>query len=99
MEPSVELVERLAREAGRDVQVFSLTAEGAYLASKRGEKEYASSLVRECVEKNCPDADTVVLAQASMAMFREMLREILPEGTLILESPATCAAYLKEREW
>jgi len=99
VEPSVELVERLAREARRSVQVFSLTADGAYLASKRGEKEYATSLVRECVLKNCPDADTVVLAQASMAMFRDMLREILPEGTLILESPATCAAYLKEFEW
>ena len=42
-----------------------------------------------------PDADIILLAQASMANFRQALHEALGCGVTLLESPSTCAQYLK----
>ena len=41
------------------------------------------------------DADIILLAQASMSFFKEILREELGEDVPLLESTSTCAEYLK----
>ena len=96
--PSCELIERIARQIGRDVSARAVTADGAYALSNRGEKEKAAHMVERAVREYCMDADTIVLAQASMAMFRSSIEEILGKDITILESPATCCAYLKACE-
>lgn len=95
VDPSVRLVQRLAAEMGREVTVVSAVAEGAFEAMISGNMDKATECVIRTAREKCMDADVVLLAQASMSNFMEALRETLGEKT-ILDSPSTCAGYLKE---
>lgn len=95
--PSVGLVQSLARAAGREaeLEVVQATVPGAFDAMRSGNLEKATELVEETAKKLCAGSDIVLLAQASMSVFKQTLKETLGEGTEIMESPASCAAYLK----
>lgn len=95
VEPSVRLVKRLAGEMGRDVDVVSAVADGAFEAMAGGDMEAASASVVRTARELCGDADVILLAQASMSRFTAALREALGD-VVMLDSPSTCAAYLKE---
>ena len=94
VEPSAGLVRRLAKEAGRSIEVREVTIPGAFAAMMAGDMEKARERVRDCVRRECAGADTVLLAQASMSFFHDILDEELAEGVRVLESPGTCAEYL-----
>lgn len=96
VDPSVRLVERLAAEAGREVEVVSAVAEGAFAAMISGNMEAATAAVVKTAKEKCQDADVVLLAQASMSNFADALKEVLGDVTM-LDSPSTCAAYLGEK--
>lgn len=96
VEPSANLVQALAKEAGREVEIVKSSVPGAFDALQRGDKEEATRLVVAAAKEICKDADVILLAQASMSNFKSALIEALGEGAVLLESPSTCAAYLKE---
>lgn len=94
VQPSVRLVERLAKENGRDVEVISAVAEGAFEAMMEGNMEKAADKVLNTAVNLCAGADIILLAQASMSNFADALKKELGDAVM-LDSPASCAAYLK----
>ena len=96
VEPSANLVADLARKAGREVEVVKAVAPGAFEAVINGDMAKAAEFVQKTAEEACRGADMVLLAQASMSAFRKELEEELGKEAEILESPAVCAAYLRE---
>lgn len=95
--PSVRLVERLAAELGRDVEVVSATAPGAFEALIGGNITAATEAVVKTARELCSDADVILLAQASMLNFKAALTEALGDEAVMLDSPTTCAEYLREK--
>lgn len=65
--PTVDLVRRKAKEAGKDVMVQTFLVEGAYSALMEGNKELHDIKIAEAVGAVIDRSDVVVLAQASMA--------------------------------
>ena len=65
--PTVNLVRRKAKEAGKDVMVQTFLVEGAYSALMEGNKELHDRRISEEVGAVIDRSDVVVLAQASMA--------------------------------
>lgn len=65
--PTVDLVRRKAKEAGKDVIVQTFLVEGAYSALMEGNKELHDRRISEEVGAVIDRSDVVVLAQASMA--------------------------------
>lgn len=65
--PTVRLVERKAKETGKEVRLRTVLVEGAYEALGKGEPEVHDRKIREAVEDCLEKCDLVVLAQASMA--------------------------------
>lgn len=65
--PTVDLVRRKAKEAGKDVMVQTFLVEGAYSALMEGNKELHDIKIAEAVGAVMDRSDVVVLAQASMA--------------------------------
>jgi Asp/Glu/hydantoin racemase len=65
--PTTRLLEETARAQGREVQVVSLLAEGAYAALMAGDRERHDDLVAATLAQAADRAERVVLAQASMA--------------------------------
>lgn len=96
VEPSCRLVQRLAKEMGKTVEVISATALDAFDAMRRGDNRAATEDVVKTAQKLCADVDIILLAQASMSNFVHALKDALGEDTIMLDSPSTCAAYLKE---
>lgn len=96
VEPSANLVEEQAAALGRDVEIIRATVPGAFDALMGGNADLATELVVKTAKETCMDADIILLAQASMAMFKPALRDALGDGAVLLESPSTCAQYLKE---
>ncbi len=67
LEPTVDLLERVAAEEGRDVAIRSRLCEGAFEAAAAGDGERHDELVRAGLNELLADSDVIVLAQASMA--------------------------------
>lgn len=65
--PTVDLVRRKAKEAGKDVMVQTFLVEGAYSALMEGNKELHDRRISEEIGAVIDRSDVVVLAQASMA--------------------------------
>jgi Asp/Glu/hydantoin racemase len=86
LEPTAQLVERRAREAGRDVEVVARVCDGAFDALSAGDRDRHDELVRDGLRALIAEVDVVVLAQASMARVVDTLDE--SERTVpILSSP------------
>ena len=96
VDPSVDLIRRLTKEAGKDVEVIAATIDGAFEAMIGGNMPKAIELIKAKAKEACSDADVVILAQASMVNFLDALREVLGDEKVILDSPTTCASYLKD---
>lgn len=93
--PSTELVQRLAAELGREVETVGVTVPGAFQDLISGRLAEATEKVVASAKETCMDADIIILAQASMALFKDAIRSVITPETQLLESPSTCAAYLK----
>lgn len=93
--PSAELIARLASAEKKEIEIVPVTVRGAIEKLMAGQVQEAAALVAQSAREHCGEADVVVLAQASMGAFRQTILDALAPGTILLESPATCADYLK----
>ncbi len=75
LQPTVELVQRLAEREGRSVEVVPRVVGGAFDALRAGDVERHDALVREGFDALQDDVDVVLLAQASMARVVDSLPE------------------------
>src|SRR5687768_3168384 len=73
LEPSVALVERVAREQGRAVQVRGIFCEGAFARLQADDTEGHDGILAQCVRRAAGEIDVAVLAQASMARAESRL--------------------------
>lgn len=82
--PTEALIRESAQAAQADVTLRSHVAPAAWALFERGDRVgYIAAIARE-VRQHCGDADTVVLAQASMAPAAEALVDL---GVEVLASP------------
>lgn len=87
IEPTTELIERLAHQAGRSPEVESVVIEGAGDLLNEGKTEEYDRMVQAALKKLAEKNDIVVLAQASMARAVAGLPE--EERTRYLTSPVS----------
>jgi Asp/Glu/hydantoin racemase len=78
LQPTAELVRRVAAERGREVEIVEQLCEGAFEAVMAGDGASHDRIVGTGLTKGLRGVDAIVLAQASMAR----VLETLPEGAL-----------------
>ena len=86
LRPTSDLIQERAHAMGKDVQVESRLAEGAYQVLFGGDPERHDAIVREVLQDLSRRNDVILLAQASMARVADGL----PDGALrcpVLTSP------------
>ena len=86
MTPTAELIGRVARDAGRDVELTSRLVEGAFERATQGDADGHDELIRVALEALMGSSEVVVLAQASMARAAATLVG-WPDSIPILTSP------------
>ncbi len=67
LEPTADLIRRSARRVGKDVEVSTRLAEGAFDALRAGDPAGHDAKVLATLRDLAADVDVIVLAQASMA--------------------------------
>ena len=86
LEPTLDLVRRRARAQSKTPELISHLCEGAFDAVRSGDTDTHDRIVAEGLRQLIPQADVVVLAQASMARVVDALPDA--EKTVpILSSP------------
>ncbi|MBQ0063062.1 MAG: hypothetical protein KBS94_03410 [Prevotella sp.] len=93
LEPTRRLLERCAREAGKDVTLVDGLADGAFAAGQSGDGETHDRLIAEAAMKIADEVDLFVLAQGSMARMEKKLAEMT--GKPVLSSPVSGVEGLK----
>ncbi len=96
LEPTAELLQRKAREAGKPVELVECLCEGAFEAVMAGDAETHDALVSKAMVNKLGEVDVIVLAQASMARVIDRL----PRGALtapVLSSPGLAVDHVRER--
>lgn len=86
LEPTADLVRRVAAEQGKDIELVAHLCEGAFDAVMKGDGATHDRIVGEALTGAMADVDAIVLAQASMAR----VVATLPEGAVkapVLSSP------------
>ena len=87
VEPSSRLVERMAKEAGKEVTVDRCYVEGAYdFLLKTGDKAKHNEMVCDKVREAAKDHDVIVLAQGSMYQLIPLLEDVQVPVLTSLES-------------
>ena len=94
LDPTRRLLERAAREAGKQVILVDGLAKGAFQAGQSGDGETHDRLIREAAGKIADQVDLFVLAQGSMARMEQKLSEIT--GKPVLSSPVSGVMGLKK---
>ena len=97
VQPSCDLVVRLGKEQGKDIEVTSAVCAKALDHMKAGDieaaKAEAARVAKELVGQN--GAKILLLAQASMASFTDAIKEACP-GLEVLNSPETFCKGIKK---
>lgn len=94
IEPTVKLLRQKAEAAGKDVEIISRVAQGAYQALGSGDPETHDRLVTEAAVQLAKETDVILLAQGSMARLDEPLNKVIPVP--VLTSPKSCALAVRE---
>lgn len=94
LDPTRRLLERAAKEAGKEVVLVDGLAKGAFQAGQSGDGETHDRLIREAAEAIADKVDLFVLAQGSMARMEKKLAEIT--GKPVLSSPVSGVIGLKK---
>lgn len=98
LNPTADLVRRMAALAGKSVELTTRLCEGAFEALMAGDAERHDSLVASALRELSRQVDVIVLAQASMARVVDTLSEsdrrvpILASPPLAVEHLATVLA-------
>lgn len=96
LDPTMRLITRKANEQGKQVEIISALAKGAFEALVAGNVEEHDDIISRTVA-DITDADCFVLAQASMMRMEEKLRqEKLKQSAniAIYSSPKICMEWL-----
>lgn len=93
IDPTINLVQRCADEAGKKVTTISAVAEGAFSAITAGDVATHDRLIGERARKIAADCDVILLAQGSMARMEEPLRAIT--GKTVYSSPRLAIEMVK----
>lgn len=95
IDPSCGIVERKAKEAGKEVRTYACLLEKLIPVYRADGEEaaalYAAETIKEVSGGKC---DVVMLAQASLTRFRDRIEEEL--GVPVLASIPICAEYIKK---
>jgi len=86
LDPTADLVRRVAAEQGKDIELVAHLCQGAFDAVMAGDGATHDRIVGEALTTALADVDAIVLAQASMARVVASL----PEGAVkapVLSSP------------
>ena len=93
LRPSCELLQRVASELHREVELIPAVAEEAWEAMNSGEDERYAELLCETAERLCANSEAIVLAQASMSVQAARIQRRC--GKPVLTSPEICVEYIK----
>lgn len=85
LEPTIHLIELCAKEAGKQVEIVSALADGAFSAITSGDAETHDRLIAETAKSVSDSCDVILLAQGSMARMEEPLHILT--GKTVLSSP------------
>lgn len=94
LDPTRRLLEKCAKEAGREVVLVDGLAAGAFQAGQSGDGETHDRLIQEAALKIADQVDLFVLAQGSMARMEQKLAELT--GKPVLSSPVSGVKGLKK---
>jgi len=75
LEPTMDLIKKVANEKGKEVSTVNGLAEGAFQALTKGDTETHDRMIMERALALVESCDTIVLAQGSMARMEQPLRE------------------------
>lgn len=94
LEPTLEFINRKARECGRQIEVLPNLMAAAFTALLSGDHATHDAIVSAGLREAVAKADVVVLAQASMARVLDAMEK---SAVPILTSPESGIMRLKER--
>ena len=92
--PTAKLLQTMADERGKQIEIVEGLAEGAFQAVMSGDRETHDNLILKASEKVAGKVDLIVLAQGSMAKMQERLEEV--SGRKVLSSPLSGVLGVKE---
>jgi Asp/Glu/hydantoin racemase len=92
--PTTRLIESMAKDNGKDVQVVPLLCEGAFEMLLAGNFEAHDTFVTSKIFSIAADFDVILLAQASMARVIPTLEKGI--NTPVLTSPRLAVLRIKE---
>ena len=93
LEPTADLIQRRADNAGKKIELTSRLCEGAFEALMSGDAATHDAKVAAALKELSQQVDVIVLAQASMARVVETL-SAADKRVPILASPAIAVDYL-----
>ncbi|AEE97211.1 aspartate/glutamate racemase family protein [Mahella australiensis] len=93
LRPTLALLEKKSREAGKDIELQSALAEGAYEQLVAGHKDMHDAILTKTLKELADKVDIVVLAQASMARVIPSLSEGIQDK--FLSSPVLAMQRVK----
>lgn len=93
LEPTADLIQRRAAQAGKQIELISRLAEGAFDALMSGDAARHDEMVAGALKELSQQVDVIVLAQASMARVVDTLPP-QEKRVPILSSPAIAVDYL-----
>ncbi|MCG8528993.1 MAG: aspartate/glutamate racemase family protein [Opitutales bacterium] len=85
LDPTIRLIEAVAQEKGKSVEIVDGLAKGAFEAMIGGDADRHDDLLRETARSIADSVDGIVLAQGSMARMQEELEALA--GVPVLSSP------------
>lgn len=94
LNPTMRLISKKAKEAGKEVEVVNGLAEGAFDALVSGRPEEHDDILLRTALRVSEQADAIVLAQGSMARMEKKLREAT--GKEVFSSPRFGVQQVKE---
>ena len=95
LQPTAALIQRVAVDAGRTVEVRTRLCDGAFEALRAGDEARHDEIVRDGVRALLGWAEVIVLAQASMARVVDSLTDE-ERATPILSSPRLGMERMRE---
>ncbi len=93
LQPTVDLIQHWAAEAGKVVDVKQQLCNGAFEILMSGDRDRHDQMVLDGALQLAPQVDLIVLAQASMSRLAPMLSS--RTGKEVLSSPRLAAEYVK----
>jgi len=92
--PTVDLIREKAQTAGKEPEIRSALCDGAFQLLNKGEVAQHDAMVSAKAQETAQWADTIVLAQGSMARLAPRLSE--ETGRMVLSSPRLGIERLKQ---